>query len=95
MASAEYMRKYAAECKARAEAARAASWGLDSKLLHADELREFAAWRRKGQEFGAAHKPRADFNIREERTIVRKVSSGHVIRYRRMGSFRGLFSDHY
>lgn len=85
--------------KTRAEAMRATHAPFapepESRLLHADELREFAAWRRKGQEFGAAHKPRADFNIREERMIVRKVSSGHVITYRRMGNFRGLFSDHY
>mgnify|MGYP006935473469 CR=1 FL=1 len=68
---------------------------IESKLTHAEELREFQAWRLKGMRFGAAHKPRADWNIVETRIIVRKVSSGHVITYKRMGNFRGLFSDHY
>ncbi|MGD9724369.1 MAG: hypothetical protein AB7U76_24280 [Pirellulales bacterium] len=63
----------------------------ESKLSHADEKREFEAWRRKGMRLAGGLKPRADFVIREERTVVRKVSSGHVIRYRLVGRFRGLF----
>lgn len=92
----ERQRQLYAAAKARAEAMRASfAPEQESKLSHADELKEFAAWRLKGLRFGAAHKPQADFNIREERMIVRKVSSGHVITYRRMGNFRRLFSDHY